>query len=531
MTEKNQYSIAVLLPTRGRTRALGHSVKSLINRCTIPESVQLLLGFDTDDKIGRKYFEEELQPWLDEKEIAYTAMEFEPMGYHRLNEYVSALGQASSADWLFFWNDDAVMETTGWDKIIENYTGQFKILAVHTHRDHPYSIFPIVPRAWMEQLGYLSPHPLTDAWISQIAYKLDIWERIEVYVTHDRHDLTGNNKDATFDARDMKKLEGNPQNPKDFHNPAWIGLRMKETEILSMYMEQQGLDITWWKNIKLGKQEPWEKLKLNDVNNQMAHFKITLKDKQMSVDEDKNKSTQQENQIYDYNYFKKADGHRSWKSGNLKFGDSLAALGYAHGISWQQLVAEFPAVFKVNEHGRGEATTKILQDQISFLNRCAVRKPKKVLEIGGGRGEVANVLKYMGIEVVSVELGKDAERWYHETGKHYFGSEFEPAKPVVQSIGDVIDELNLEDFDTVLMIESLEHIPEKQFDPVWQTLKQKFHGLFIVVNWPDYHPIWIGRDATPEEHCRQVDDKLYDLWTSEAKTCVYRNGSHLVLEL
>jgi hypothetical protein len=235
--------------------------------------------------------------------------------------------------------------------------------------------------------------------------------------------------------------------------------------------------------------------------------------------------------MYNYEYFKKADGHRSWTSGNLKFGDALAGLCYAHGITWQQLVAEFPEVFKVNKHGRAEATTNILQSQLEFLTRCAVRKPKKVLEIGGGRGEIANVLKYMGIDVVSVELGKDAERWYHETGKHYFGPEFEPAKPVVKSIGEVIDKLNLEEFDTVLMVESLEHIPETQFDPVWQSLKQKFKGMFIVVNWPDYHPIWIGRDATPEEHCRLVDDKLYDLWTNEVKNCVYRNGSHLVLEL
>jgi hypothetical protein len=129
----------------------------------------------------------------------------------------------------------------------------------------------------MDTLGYLSPHPLTDAWLSQVAYKLDIWERIPVHVTHDRHDLTGNNKDQTFDDRNMHELEGNPANPRDFHNPGWITLRINETEKLSQYMKSQGLDITWWENIKAKKQDPWEKLAANDVNNHMKQFKINFK--------------------------------------------------------------------------------------------------------------------------------------------------------------------------------------------------------------------------------------------------------------
>ena len=269
---KNEYSIAVLLPTRGRTDALSRSVISLINRCTILNQVQLLFGFDSDDNIGKDHFANNLEPWLEEKGVNYSALEFEPMGYGRLNEYVSALGQASSADWLFFWNDDALMETTGWDKIISTYTGQFKLLAVHTHNEHPYSIFPIVPRAWQDTLGYLSPHSLTDAWTSQIAYKLDILERIPVWVTHDRADLTGNNKDETYENRIM--FEGNPNNEYDFHNPRWISLRMTETERLSQYMKSQGLDTSFWENIKAGKQDPWEKLKANDVNKQMMQFAV-----------------------------------------------------------------------------------------------------------------------------------------------------------------------------------------------------------------------------------------------------------------
>lgn len=273
----NEYSIAVLLPTRGRTDALSRSVIGLVNRAVMLDKVQLMFAFDNDDEVGKTHFVEHLQPWLDTKGVDYTAMEFEPLGYGRLNEYINALARESSADWLFFWNDDAIMDSSGWDKIIASHTGEFKLLAVHTHKDHPYSIFPIVPRAWLDTLGYLSPHPLTDAWLSQVAYKLDIWERIPVHVTHDRHDLTGNNQDETFKARNMDQLEGNPNNPKDFHNPKWITLRINETEKLGQWMQSQRLDTSWWERIKTGEQDPWEKLKANDVNDQMKQFTLRMK--------------------------------------------------------------------------------------------------------------------------------------------------------------------------------------------------------------------------------------------------------------
>jgi hypothetical protein len=272
MESKSEYSIAVLLPTRGRTDALSRSVKGLINRAVTPERVQLMLGFDDDDVNGLEHFESDLRPWLDEKGISYTAMSFEPVGYGRLNEYVNELAKNSSADWLFFWNDDALMETTGWDREIDKHTGEFKILAVHTHRDHPYSIFPIVPRAWLDLLGYLSPHQISDAWLSQQAYCLDIMERIEVYVTHDRHDLTGNNNDETFKNRPM--YEGNPSNAKDFHHIDWVIKRMDECQRISEYMKKSGLDTTWWDNVKAKTQDPWEKLRENDINKQMVQFQV-----------------------------------------------------------------------------------------------------------------------------------------------------------------------------------------------------------------------------------------------------------------
>jgi len=260
------------LPTRGRTEALTRSLIGLLEKATDLDSIQVLLGLDTDDTVGIEHFQEELQPKLDDMGVHYTAMTFEPMGYSQLHDYVNTLAKASSADWMFFWNDDAIMETTGWDTEIVKHTGEFKLLAVHTHNDHPYSIFPIVPRAWLDVIGHLSLHSMNDAWLSQNAYCLDIYKRIEIHVLHDRADLTGNNLDATYKEREL--LEGNPSNPRDFHHPSMSALRFQECDQLDLYLKRIGVESTWWDSVKFKGQDPWENLRKNDTNNQMRQFQI-----------------------------------------------------------------------------------------------------------------------------------------------------------------------------------------------------------------------------------------------------------------
>jgi hypothetical protein len=266
-----QYDIAFLLPTRGRTDALITSVKSIFELAHSPHRVQVLFAFDRDDEVGKTFFNDEIKPWLDEKQYHYIAMLFDPMGYTGLHRYSNKLAGKTDANWLVVWNDDAIMETQDWDTIIMQHLGEFKLLAFHTHNDHPYSIFPIVPREWYDLLGYVSPHPTQDGWVSQQAYMLDIWERIPVWVTHDRHDLTGNNLDDTYKNRTM--FEGNPMDPRDFHSKQQIELRHQDCFKLATHLKHKhNKDMTFFENVFRGTQDPWEKLAQNDVNKQMVQF-------------------------------------------------------------------------------------------------------------------------------------------------------------------------------------------------------------------------------------------------------------------
>ena len=269
MEEKAQpkFDLSVLLPTRGRTEALKRSVLSLVNRAKHLAKIEILVAFDDDDIKSIEYWTQEIEPVLRERATNFTVLAYAPIGYLRLNEYVNSLAARSRGAWLMFWNDDAIMETQNWDEELLRYREEFAVLAVHTHKEHPYSIFPILPREWFELFGYMSPHQMSDAWISQVAYLVDIWKRIDVWVTHDRYDLTGNNYDDTFLNR--PQLEHQPSNPEDFHSEKWTARRALDAEKLSGYLAGRGIDITWWNRVKSGQQNPWEKLAANDVNKQM----------------------------------------------------------------------------------------------------------------------------------------------------------------------------------------------------------------------------------------------------------------------
>lgn len=268
-----EYKIAVLLPTRGRTDALKRSVTSIINHAVDSDQIQLLLAFDEDDGVGFEYFISDIQPWLDEKSVRYDAYQFKSLGYAGLNRYYNTLAGKADADWLFVWNDDAVMETPGWDNIVCKYDGEFKILKVHTHNEHPYSIFPIVPKEWYDCLGFLSSHQMIDAEISQLAYQVDRMQIVDIYVVHDQAELTGQT-DTTSATK--FRFEGNPSDPRDFHHMNNIHRRIALCDKLSAHMQSIGLDTTWWENVKSGKQWPWTQLAKNDINKQMIQVDFTI---------------------------------------------------------------------------------------------------------------------------------------------------------------------------------------------------------------------------------------------------------------
>jgi len=254
---KTKTKISVLLPTRGRTVALQSSIMSLLNNAHDPGSIELLLAFDEDDLASFLWFQEHVLPDIEKSGARYECYQYLRLGYLRLNEYVNTLAERSQGHWLLFWGDDAIMETPHWDKKI-TAVKQFRVLRMPTHNQHPYAIFPIVPRQWYELFGYISPHQLTDTWVSQIGYITDIIQNVDISVTHDRYDITGNNHDDTWKNRPM--LEGNPADPRDFNHESWRQRRWDDCEKIAKHLRQVGEKNTWFSRVKAGKQDPWAKM-------------------------------------------------------------------------------------------------------------------------------------------------------------------------------------------------------------------------------------------------------------------------------
>ena len=274
MNNSKAIDISVLLPTRGRTDMLKRSLMTLAELADDITRVEMLLAFDHDDQSSIDFFNERIGPELDSLGAQFSLYGFDRLGYIRLNEYLNALAGYSRGRWLFFWGDDAIMESQGWDTRIAE-VDDFRVLRIPTHNLHPYAIWPIVPRGWYELFGYISAHQLTDTWCSQIGYMVDIIQNIDVQATHDRYDLTGNNQDETYANRPM--LEGNPNHPLDFNHVSWRKQRMDDCVRITELRRTLGEDVSWFDNVLLRKQDPWQKMlsKEYDPNGQVSKIKYT----------------------------------------------------------------------------------------------------------------------------------------------------------------------------------------------------------------------------------------------------------------
>ena len=143
---------------------------------------------------------------------------------------------------------------------------------------------------------------------------------------------------------------------------------------------------------------------------------------------------------------------------------------------------------------------KVREDQQVVLDY--VRGPR-VLSVGCGLGFLEHLLAERGLSVIAVDVADNRQYrdfWLLKGG---------------------MDAIPKEHFGTAFFCESLEHIPEEEFERNWPI----DCGRLIISNWAKFHPIY----ATGWDHIRQVDNRLFDR-LAENGTVVYRNGSQIVID-
>ena len=190
--------ISVILPTRKRFSSLQASVASL-SKTSRSAELEFMLAIDDDDA--------DTLSRLDVDPIVGAKLHVGPrLGYIRLHDYVNRLCNEATGDWFFLWNDDALLEKPGWDELIAPYQGQLVVVNPATnHAGHPREncIFPIVPRQWVEILGHFSLSNHNDTYVEHIANALGIRRDVDIFLRHDRADLTGGNNDEVYAEREF----------------------------------------------------------------------------------------------------------------------------------------------------------------------------------------------------------------------------------------------------------------------------------------------------------------------------------------
>jgi glycosyltransferase involved in cell wall biosynthesis len=253
-------NITILLPTRKRVETLKKSIESLIKTSKHPDKLQFLFAVDDDDIDTINFLKSTSYP-------NQGVLTFKPMGYENIHKYNNTLALYAHGKWLMFFNDDAIMTTQNWDTKIMDRGSNFRVLRVREQTSHPYAIFPIFPRDWFMLLDHISLHGQNDAWISEIAYSLDIMRDIDIDIIHDRADITGNNNDETFKAR--KYNEGNPNDPNDLHSERMQNLKIKDIQKIAWYLGKIGQKSEAWELVLAKKRDPFIKLKeLFNIYNQ-----------------------------------------------------------------------------------------------------------------------------------------------------------------------------------------------------------------------------------------------------------------------
>lgn len=473
--------ISVIIPTRKRIDPLVTTIKSLLDNISQDNDIEILLRFDEDDMNTLYSVKQKVDDAAQYATTKYNGNIKYFIGqkydYAGLHRYVNELAIMADGDWLMMMNDDAMMQTKNWDKEIEKYNNQMVFLDSHTNHNRFSMIFPIIPRKIIDIWGHFSLSRHNDGWINDIGNMLGINIVTPINILHDSEELTGHNADETWKNRVGEPVYANPEDET---------LRKYDAKLLKKYIDTNSQYII-------------DRFNEGYYSNYSVEY--------FSIDKAENTP-----------YFKK----------QLRQGDMLPAIYYTlGGTSYRE------------KEEKDFATYNTLEKQIEMLKKLP-RKPRKVINIGSGRGEIGAVLYLLGIECISVDPSPGAAIMYTQTmdkwantrdykliNKRFINKRFINKRFINKRYKDSLSDIG-DDFDTIIFCESIEHIPTNEFESVWPFIRnilKKNNGLFITTNWAEFHPIY----PSNWDHVRIIDDKFYDYLSIEAKV-IFRRGSHIVLQ-
>ena len=218
-------------------------------------------------------------------------------------------------------------------------------------------------------------------------------------------------------------------------------------------------------------------------------------------------------------YLQDSGKNDSFLMKNIYMDDEGAAICYGFGINY----------IEHSERIKGDN----FKQEIARILDLKRRSPKLVVDIGCGLGMIDAALTYAGVRCIGIDPSAGAKEGYEQTFKLWLNiSDYTFVnKKANEGIDYVVKNYGLPD--TVIMCETIEHIPESEFDKFWADLVPILRiskGIFIVTNGLSEGHFPTVIDGTGWCHIREINNDLYDRMASYAEKTLFRYKSHLVLQ-
>lgn len=182
--DKRRIMFSFLLPTRERVSSCKASIDSLYHNADDKLSFEVLMAFDDDDQETREMVLDHCK-FLG---VQYQCIVTRRYGYRQLHLYVNKLCRMARGEYLWLWNDDATIETNGWDTIVEQLTKDQPDMVFDFINNHFVWIFPLVPKKYIDLLGHFSLNAHNDSWIQNVFEPLQLTTRTDkVSLYHNRN--------------------------------------------------------------------------------------------------------------------------------------------------------------------------------------------------------------------------------------------------------------------------------------------------------------------------------------------------------
>lgn len=169
---------SVLIPTRGRPIRLKETIRSLFDTAR-SEDFEVRLRVDDDDE-ETIHALKDIHPYT---QNIHAIIGPRGKGYLDLNNFYTALADASVAPWIWIFNDDVIVESSGWADELKTVPREgfivqpeFNKLNNSTYRFDPTSPFPIAPNGCWRQFGYDPIPDPADMWLDKILRLQNGWK-------------------------------------------------------------------------------------------------------------------------------------------------------------------------------------------------------------------------------------------------------------------------------------------------------------------------------------------------------------------